>query len=483
MTRYNIPPLQEAMKWPNEAIINKDTKTAIERWSILKAAYPGHPAPIFQAAYLLIDEGELKKAQELITIGKEKFPDNPNIPLLKAQITALNGRIEETELILKQAQEKYSENIQIWIRSADTYKQIGNIDQAYQCYDTVCSLSPDNIGFHIQRANFAMSNEDWERAASYWEIFRLQFPEHPAGYKQGAEALRNLGHTKEAQKLSLMHQYGEEIFHYDSQNKSFEKSKKRINRTQHLFELIWTKALFNLRSEANRNYLSYGWWMIEPLLHMSVYYFVFGLLLQRGDENFSTFLLTGLIPYMWFMKAVSMSSGSILNGHNLMLQVGVPSIFFPLVNILQATIKQMPVLILLLAFVWLQGHPPDITWIALIPVILVQMLFTLAFGCTVAAIIPFIRDLAYLVPTGLTFILFVSGIFFDYRNIPPEWQEIFLLNPIAFLLKCYRDIFLGGVTPNLEILFYWGFISTFTFFVILYTYNKLRYVYPRIVME
>lgn len=59
-------------------------------------------------------------------------------------------------------------------------------------------------------------------------------------------------------------------------------------------ELIWVKASFNLRSEASVNYLSYAWWIIEPLLHMVVYYVVFSFLLAREGITMLLFYLQGL---------------------------------------------------------------------------------------------------------------------------------------------------------------------------------------------
>lgn len=84
--------------------------------------------------------------------------------------------------------------------------------------------------------------------------------------------------------------------------------------------------------------------------------------------------------------------------------------------------------------------------------IIVQALLTITFTYAVAAVIPFIRDLSYLVPTGLMFLMFLSGIFYDYQTISTKWQDLFLLNPMAFLLKCYREIFIDGVLPDMQAL-------------------------------
>ncbi|HPQ27545.1 MAG TPA: hypothetical protein PLQ82_03640 [Desulfobacteraceae bacterium] len=51
-------------------------------------------------------------------------------------------------------------------------------------------------------------------------------------------------------------------------------------------ELVFFKAYANLRSEAARTYLSFLWWIIDPVLFMSVYYVVFAVLLQRGTKGY-----------------------------------------------------------------------------------------------------------------------------------------------------------------------------------------------------
>lgn len=248
-------------------------------------------------------------------------------------------------------------------------------------------------------------------------------------------------------------------------------------------ELICTKAAFNLRSEIQRNYLSYAWWVLEPILYMAVYYVVFEVLLQRGGENYTVFLLTGLIPWMWFLKAVSGSSTSILNGNKFVFQVSLHPIFFPLVSILQSTLKQFPVFGLLFVLLWMQGISPNVFWWGLIPVIFVQGLLIVAVSCAVAALIPFVRDLSYLVPTGLTLLMFLSGIFYSYRSISPEWQDLFLLNPIAFLIKCYREILIEGTLPEIFALSLWGMGSAAACLSMILVYQMLRYTFPLITME
>jgi lipopolysaccharide transport system permease protein len=103
--------------------------------------------------------------------------------------------------------------------------------------------------------------------------------------------------------------------------------------TRDYLQLIQIKVAGNLKAESSRDYLGYLWWLIEPVLKMLAYYFVFGMLLSRGTEDYVAFLMTGLIPWLWFAQTVSRSSTSIVSGKALMMQVYIPKIILPTIVI------------------------------------------------------------------------------------------------------------------------------------------------------
>lgn len=483
LTNKELPPYDYAFEWVSQAIKDQKWNDASQRCAVLRKAYPAQPAFWFQGIKAHFETDELEEAEILLKEAQQLFPTHPHSLIDFATLNMCHKKWDKAESYLQQAREQFPDHMQTWIKSAECSEGQKDLNQADIFYQNACQGNPELAGPIIQHAEFAMRSEQWEHALTLWESLRKHFPDRPIGYLRAAEAARQLGQPKEARRLILAQQYGNDFLENTGNDQTPIKQNNNHRKPTHLLELIWTKAVFNLRSEVHRNYLSYGWWVLEPLLHMVIYYIVFGILLNRGGENYPVFLLTGLIPWMWFMKAVSGSSNSIIAGQNLMLQVGLPTIVFPLVMLLQTTIKQLPVFLLLTGFVWLQGYPPGIHWWGLIPIVIVQTILTIAFACTVAAVIPFIRDLSYLVPTGLTFLMFLSGIFYDYRMISADWQELFLLNPIAFLLKCYREIFIDGTLPDLVTLSWWGFGSTAACLLLMLMYKRLRYIYPRIVLE
>ncbi|MEF1284796.1 ABC transporter permease [Vibrio sp. M250220] len=248
-------------------------------------------------------------------------------------------------------------------------------------------------------------------------------------------------------------------------------------------ELIWVKASLNLRSEASVNYLSYAWWVIEPLLHMVVYYVVFSFLLARGGDNYVAFLLTGLIPWLWFSKTINHTMGSILAGKQLMNQLYIPKLFFPMTCVVQNAIKQVMVFLLLLAFLVAYGISPSSVWLYCIPIIFIQLLFTIACSMLAALAVPFIRDMSFVIPTALQFLMFCSGIFFSHHDIPVGAQSIFFLNPMAVILAAYRDVLVDGVGPNWGLLGYVTILSSCLTIFGVWLYKKLEYILPRVVLE
>jgi len=220
------------------------------------------------------------------------------------------------------------------------------------------------------------------------------------------------------------------------------------------WQLVCIKVWFNLRSEATQSYLSYAWWVLEPLMQMGVYYVVFDILLHRGGENFIPFLLCGIVPWLWFARSVNNSSRSIVQGQGLISQTYLPKPFFPLVVIGQDLLKQQVVFVLLFGFLFYYGYMPTIEWLWLVPLVITQLLLIVAVSFAVSFVVPFARDLQYLINAGIMMMMFGSGIFYSYESVLiPEHREIFLMNPMANLIVSYRLVLMEGNPPMTGSLF------------------------------
>jgi len=247
--------------------------------------------------------------------------------------------------------------------------------------------------------------------------------------------------------------------------------------------LLAFKVRCRLKSEVSTNYLGFVWWVLEPLLHLLTFYFVFEVLMNRGTEHYVAFLMAGLIPWLWFSKTVSNSSGALFNQKNLLMQAKLPIALLPAEIVAHDMVKQSVVLLLLLIFMLGNGIPPSVTWLGLVPLVLLQLLFVASVAFMVAALVPLFPDLRFFVQTGLMLMMFASGIFYQPDLVLPQHREIFFLNPMAVIITAYRDILLHGVWPEWHRLAWIAIASSAVFGGMLYFFVKKSDFYPRLVSE
>lgn len=255
----------------------------------------------------------------------------------------------------------------------------------------------------------------------------------------------------------------------------------RISKWFNYVDLVLQKARAGLRAEASRGYLGVLWWVIEPVMYMSVFYVAFAHLLKRGDENFVIFLLTGLIVWKWFQSTVNTGASSLLANAGLMNQVYVHKLVFPLTNVAVNTFKFFIILSLLLVF--LQFTVAKVTWAwTLLPVlVLVQLFFIVAVTSLLAGIMPFFPDLKVILDNVLMMFLFLSGIFFDVEKLPSDVQAYLMLNPMAVLIVMYRKVLLEGVPPDWWPLFWVLSLSMVVMAAAVWIVRRFDRVYPKIV--
>ncbi|WP_267926530.1 ABC transporter permease [Desulfolithobacter dissulfuricans] len=218
--------------------------------------------------------------------------------------------------------------------------------------------------------------------------------------------------------------------------------------------LIKQKSTADLISEARRGYIGILWWVIEPVLYMSVFYLIFVVLFNRGGKDNVAFLLTGMVAWKWFVTSIPQCAGCISSNIGLIRQVYVPKVIFPGTVLLTSTIKFLIVFLLLVGFLMLTGKSPDVSWLSLPLLIFVQMLLMLALGSFLAAIIPFFPDLKLIVDNGMILLFFLSGVFFDVSSAPAKLKAWLSLNPMVGIIQSYRQVLLDASWPD------WFFLAT-----------------------
>lgn len=250
----------------------------------------------------------------------------------------------------------------------------------------------------------------------------------------------------------------------------------------HYLELVWYKALAELRAEAARAYLGFLWWIFEPVIYMTTFYFVFSVIFHRGGEDFVPFLLCGLVAWKWFASSVMSSSGTISANAGLMQQVYLPKYLFPAIVLVINSVKYFVVLGLLLGFLLLYGYRPSEAWLALPVIIGVQFLLIAAVAGIVSALVPFVPDFRLILDNVIMLLFFLSGIFFDITTVSEPIRRLLEINPMAVIISAYRTVLLDGNWPEAAGLLISFGESMIGIAIAAYIFRRYDRVYPKVLI-
>ena len=215
--------------------------------------------------------------------------------------------------------------------------------------------------------------------------------------------------------------------------------------------LIDVMARMALRGDASRFFLGYVWWVLEPLLWVAVFYLVFVTILGSRQPNFLLFLATGKLAFVWFSKSVTQASNSIVGSKGLVGKINVPKTLFPMAVVQECLYRQVAVFALMFTFLVSSGYEITLTWLYLVPLLLVNYVVIVACAFVGACLVCVARDFNPLISLGMMFLIFTSGIFWDVRELkdPHITDMVLAWNPLAFLIDAYRQIMMHNTPPDM----------------------------------
>lgn len=249
-------------------------------------------------------------------------------------------------------------------------------------------------------------------------------------------------------------------------------------------DLLYYQARANLRTEIARLHLNFVWWILEPCLTMAIYYIVFGIFMNQASNHFCLFLLIGTTQWQWFASTTAHATPSIQGAKDLMQHVDIPKIIFPLEIIIRDMYKHVFVLLLMGLFLLVYPIPFTMPWVTLPLITCIQGVFIAAIAIVLAALCPFLPDLPYIVAVIINIMVFISGVFFNVDSyVLPQHRYILYLNPIAGLLREYRDVIINGQWPHWWYLFYVFIGSTLALLAAVFLVKRFDRIYPRICQQ
>ena len=251
-------------------------------------------------------------------------------------------------------------------------------------------------------------------------------------------------------------------------------------------ELLYSLTKKELKVKYRGSVLGFFWSLLNPVLIMLVYSFVFSIVLRQGTKEFAIFLICALLPFNFFSNSVNYGAGSIISNANLVKKIYFPKEIIPLSIVFANLINFFLELVVLFVVLAIFGYK-FYMYLYILPIlILVQIFLVAGFSLLISSLNVFFRDLGHLISIIMMVWFFATPIIYPLNMVPEKFRFILQINPMAVFATYYRDIFYyvkypeGLYFPSICIILICLGITFGIFFLGYFVFKKLE---PRFAEE
>jgi ABC-type polysaccharide/polyol phosphate export permease len=190
------------------------------------------------------------------------------------------------------------------------------------------------------------------------------------------------------------------------------------------------------------------WSLLNPLVLMGVYSYVFSKIFRNPIPHFSIHLLSGLITFGFFTAAWGSATSSIVDNAGIIKRVPLPRQIIPIAAILSNLTHLVIQFGLLLVFVFGAGLGLNLNWFWLPLVWGLELVFLTGLGLMSSAAHVFVRDTRYVVDSINVVLFWVVPIIYSFAMVPEDMKGLYQFNPVAALVLATHNIIIEGKAPS-----------------------------------
>jgi len=195
------------------------------------------------------------------------------------------------------------------------------------------------------------------------------------------------------------------------------------------------------------------WTILNPLLLMLTYFFVFGVVLRTrigpdpSRTSFALYFLAGMLPWLAFSEAAGRAPTVMLEHRNFIKKLVFAVETLPINLVVSGLVTETFALLLFTIGVFLAHGKVPASGVWLPALIVPQVLFTAGVCWFLGALGVFVRDLGQVIGFLLTLWFFLTPICYPEASLPAAALPLLAKNPMFVLVRGYRAIFLEGQAP------------------------------------
>lgn len=200
--------------------------------------------------------------------------------------------------------------------------------------------------------------------------------------------------------------------------------------------------------------LGAAWTVLSPLSMILVYTVIFSQVMgtrlpgTAGSFAYSIYLCAGVLTWGLFAEITTRSQTVFIENAGLIKKLQFPRLCLPVIVVLNACVNFAIIFGLFTAFLVLSSNFPGWTYVAIFPVLLVQIMFSIGLGMILGVLNVFFRDVGQFFTIVLQFWFWFTPVVYPVAALPAQVRNLLVWNPMAGVIGAYQAILVHARMPD-----------------------------------
>ncbi|MEY9863268.1 teichoic acid transport system permease protein [Catenulispora sp. GAS73] len=237
------------------------------------------------------------------------------------------------------------------------------------------------------------------------------------------------------------------------------------------FRDVWARRQFathmassTLKGQHFDSFFGQFWLVLNPMLLALVYFLLTSVLGGSGGAGASAMahfvgLLTGLFAFFYTRNVIQFAASSITGGGKMIINMSFPKVLLPLSTTFTAMLTYFPTLLVYACFYIGVHHSVTVNILWVIPIFIIQTVFSFGLGLLFAAVTLYFRDMSTLLPYVLRIWMYITPVLFSLnyiksKTVPdpvtgktslPHWiLGVYKWDPFSPIINSWNTVLVGN---------------------------------------
>lgn len=219
------------------------------------------------------------------------------------------------------------------------------------------------------------------------------------------------------------------------------------------------------QSKYRNSMLGAAWTVLQPLAMIIVYTVIFSQVMRaklpgiNSSFAYSIYLCAGVLTWGLFAEIVGRAQNIFLEHANLLKKLSFPRLTLPVIVVMSSLLNFVIIFGLFTAFLLFSNNFPGWVFLSLIPVLMLQILFSISLGIIIGVLNVFFRDVGQFFSIILQFWFWLTPVVYPADILSEKLHHYLSFNPMFPFITAYQGVLVTGTVPDWQSFIWITFVS------------------------